>query len=308
MNDLSKMASYYFQVFLNSYRMKHSTSPKFTLIVSCKDAVGIVAAVAGFVSENNGSLIESNHHTDSTEDWFFMRNVIDVSKMSIDVEAFRAQFSSIAKAFEMKWYIRDHRFSQKVIILVSRASHCLSDLLYRWKAGDLPCDIPCVISNHENLRSMVEWHGIPFHHVPVPKNNKEESFAKTQEIIERHQAESIVLARYMQILPEEICQQYPGRLINIHHSFLPSFVGADPYKKAFDRGVKLIGATCHYVTKDLDEGPIIEQDVIRVGHHCDKAEMVRRGRDVERAVLSRGLLYHLQDRVIVQGNKTIVFN
>ena len=172
MNDLSKMASYYFQVFLNSYRMNHSTSPEFTLIVSCKDAVGIVAAVAGFVSENNGSLIESNHHTDSTEDWFFMRNVIDVSKMSIDVEAFRAQFSSIAKAFEMKWYVRDHRLTQKVVILASRASHCLADLLYRWKAGELPCDIPCVISNHENLRSMVEWHGIPFHHVPVPNNQE----------------------------------------------------------------------------------------------------------------------------------------
>jgi len=155
---------------------------------------------------------------------------------------------------------------------------------------------------------MVEWHGIPFHHVPVPKENKSAAFEKVSEIIDRHESQCIVLARYMQILPTEICCRYEGQVINIHHSFLPSFMGADPYQRAFDRGVKLIGATCHYVTEDLDEGPIIEQDVIRVGHNCDRSEMVRRGRDVERSVLSRGLLYHLEDRVIVHDNKTIVFN
>ena len=154
---------------------------------------------------------------------------------------------------------------------------------------------------------MVEWHGIPFHHVPVPQEDKAEAFAKTAEIIDRHNADCIVLARYMQILPPNLCTQYQGKVINIHHSFLPSFIGADPYQKAYDRGVKLIGATSHYVTEDLDEGPIIEQDVIRVSHSCDKQEMVRLGRDVERSVLSRGLMYHLQDRVIIHSNKTVVF-
>ena len=207
----------------------------------------------------------------------------------------------------MKWSVRDTQTRQKVVLLASHASHCLADLLYRWHSGELHCDIPCVISNHENLRSMVEWHGIPFHYVPVPKDNKQEAFDKMNAIIERHNAETIVLARYMQILPPNLCSQYSGRLINIHHSFLPSFIGANPYKKAFDRGVKLIGATCHYVTEDLDEGPIIEQDVIRVSHKCEKDDMVRLGRDVEKAVLSRGVRFHLEDRVIVRGNKTVVF-
>ena len=165
-----------------------------------------------------------------------------------------------------------------------------------------------VISNHENLRSMVEWHGIPFHYVPVSKEDKAPAFARMNEIIERHRADTVVLARYMQIIPPNLCEEYAGRLINIHHSFLPSFIGANPYQKAYDRGVKLIGATCHYVTDELDEGPIIEQDVIRVNHSCDKDDMVRLGRDVEQSALSRGLRYHLEDRVIVRGNKTVVFN
>jgi formyltetrahydrofolate deformylase len=155
---------------------------------------------------------------------------------------------------------------------------------------------------------MVEWHGIPFHHVPVDRGDKSAAFAKTLEITQRHEADSVVLARYMQILPTQFCEAYSGRLINIHHSFLPSFVGADPYQQAYDRGVKLIGATCHYVTEDLDEGPIIEQDVIRVGHNCDRQEMIRRGRDVEKLVLARGLRYHLEDRVLLQGNKAVVFS
>ncbi len=184
----------------------------------------------------------------------------------------------------------------------------MNDLLHRWKVGELQCDIPCVISNHETLRDMVEWHGIPFHHVAVRKDTKAEAFTRTAELISQHDADCIVLARYMQILPEGICTQFEGRLINIHHSFLPSFIGADPYQKAYDRGVKLIGATCHYVTQDLDEGPIIEQDVIRVNHSSSKEDMVRLGRDVERTVLARGLLSHLQDRVMIHGNKTVVFS
>ncbi|MEM7101427.1 MAG: formyltetrahydrofolate deformylase [Pseudomonadota bacterium] len=278
-----------------------------TLVISCPDGTGIVAAVANYIAELGGSLLESNHHTDRAEQWFFMRNVIDTTAMQGNLASFQEGFEPVAAQFNMQWQVRDNAKRRKVVMLASKASHCLADLLHRWKDGELFCDIPCVVSNHENLRSMVEWHGIPFHHVPVPKADKAEAFARTAEIIDRHGAECIVLARYMQILPPDLCAKYSGQVINIHHSFLPSFIGADPYQKAYDRGVKLIGATSHYVTEDLDEGPIIEQDVIRVSHSCDRSEMVRLGRDVERAVLARGLLYHLQDRVLTRGNKTVVF-
>jgi formyltetrahydrofolate deformylase len=285
------------------------TEPRttYTLVICCPDRVGIVAAVAGFVAEQGGSLVESNHHTDVDDAWFFMRNEIDAAGMRLDIEAFRERFAPLAEKWNMDWYVRDNRQRQRLVIMASHASHCIADLLYRWREGEMPCDIPCVISNHENLRDMVEWHGIPFHHVPVAKANKAPAFAAVRELFEAECADTVVLARYMQILPPELCADYPNRLINIHHSFLPSFVGANPYQRAFERGVKLIGATCHYVTKDLDEGPIIEQDVIRVSHSCDKDDLVRLGRDVERSVLSRGLLYHLEDRVLVHGRRTIVF-
>ena len=280
----------------------------YTLVISCPDQVGLVAAVSVFVAERGGSLVESHNHTDVEQGWFFMRNEIAVESMDLELDIFRQEFAGLAQRFDMQWYLRDNRERQRVAVMASHASHCLADILYRWQSGDLPCEIPCVISNHENLRSMVEWHGIPFHHVPVPKDNKAEAFDQVTDIIERHRADTVVLARYMQIIPPTLCEQFAGRLINIHHSFLPSFIGANPYQKAYGRGVKLIGATCHYVTEDLDEGPIIEQDVIRVSHSCDKDELVRLGRDVEQSVLSRGLRYHLEDRVLVRGNKTVVFN
>jgi formyltetrahydrofolate deformylase len=283
------------------------SQPTFNLIVSCPDKVGIVAAVCQFIAERGGSLVESNHHTDTEQGWFYLRNVIYGPSLTVSASEFRNDFSMLAQKLSMEWYLRDNSEPQRVVIMASRSSHCLADLLHRWQSKELNCVIPCVISNHENLRSMVEWHGIPFHHVPVPKEDKTEAFAKTAEIIERHQTDTIVLARYMQIIPPQLCKTFAGRLINIHHSFLPSFIGANPYQKAYDRGVKLIGATCHYVTEDLDEGPIIEQDVIRVSHSSDKDDMVRLGRDVERSALSRGLRYHLEDRVIVRGNKTVVF-
>ena len=280
----------------------------YTLVISCPDKVGIVAAVSMFVAQRSGSLLESNHHTDVEQGWFYMRNVISADSLAVSLDQFRQEFSPLAEDFDMQWHVRDNNELQRVVVMASHASHCLADILHRWKSGELACQIPCVISNHENLRSMVEWHGIPFHYVPVPKDDKSVAFARVTEIVERHQAETIVLARYMQIIPPILCEQFAGRLINIHHSFLPSFIGANPYKKAYDRGVKLVGATCHYVTQDLDEGPIIEQDVIRVNHSCDKDDMVRLGRDVEQSVLSRGLRYHLEDRVIVRGNKTVVFS
>jgi len=288
--------------------MSDTNRASYTLVISCPDKVGIVAAVSQFVALRSGSLVESNHHTDVEQGWFYMRNVIIADSLAVSLQQFREEFTALADEFSMQWHVRDNNELQRVVIMASHASHCLADILHRWKSGELPSQIPCVISNHENLRSMVEWHGIPFHYVPVPKEDKSAAFAKVTEIVERHQAETVVLARYMQIIPPAICEQFSGRLINIHHSFLPSFIGANPYQKAYDRGVKLIGATCHYVTEDLDEGPIIEQDVIRVNHSCDKDDMVRLGRDVEQSVLSRGLRYHLQDRVVVRGNKTVVFS
>lgn len=279
-----------------------------TLIISCPDRVGLVASVATFIAQRGGSLVESSNHTDAQQQWFFMRNVIDLTESDISVERLRTEFAEHVRGQEMDWYLRSNEQPRRLVIMASHASHCLADILYRWQSGELHCDIPCVISNHENLRSMVEWHGIPFHFLPVDKQDKQASFDRIAEVIDRHRAESIVLARYMQIIPPQLCEKYAGQLINIHHSFLPSFIGANPYQKAYDRGVKLIGATCHYVTEDLDEGPIIEQDVVRVSHSCTKEDLVRLGRDVERSVLSRGLRYHLQDRVIVRGNKTVVFD
>jgi formyltetrahydrofolate deformylase len=280
----------------------------YRLVISCPDQVGIVASVAEMVADQGGWLTEANYHSDAEHDWFFMRNVIRADSLAIDLEQFRAEFTKLAERYNMQWSIRDSAEKQKVVLLASHASHCLADLLHRWHSGELDCDIPCVISNHENLRSMVEWHGIPFHHVPVPKENKQEAFDKTSDIVRRHEADTLVLARYMQIIPPALCEEYVGKLINIHHSFLPSFIGANPYQKAYERGVKLIGATSHYVTEDLDEGPIIEQDVIRVDHSMSKDDLVRLGKDVEKAVLSRALRFHLEDRVIVRGNKCVVFS
>jgi formyltetrahydrofolate deformylase len=194
-----------------------------------------------------------------------------------------------------------------VVLMVSKQEHCLYDLLARWKSGELDIEIPCVISNHETFRGLVEWHGIPFYCVPVTPETKAESYARVVDLFDEVQGDVMVLARYMQILSPEMCARYPGQIINIHHSFLPSFVGAKPYHQAFDRGVKLIGATCHYVTSELDEGPIIEQDVIRIDHSDSPEDMVRYGRDIEKTVLARGLRYHLEDRVLTHGNKTVVF-
>lgn len=280
----------------------------YRLVISCPDTVGIVARVSQFVADFNGWLTEANYHSDADTKWFFMRNEIKASSLSVSLDEFKQAFAPIAEEYDMNWYIRDSEQRQKVVILASHASHCLADLLHRWHSNELDCDIPCVISNHTNLQEMVEWHDIPFEHVPVPKEDKAPALQRTADLAAHYGADVIVLARYMQIIPSYFCRDYAGRMINIHHSFLPSFIGANPYQKAYDRGVKLIGATSHYVTDNLDEGPIIEQDVIRVSHRLNKDDMVRLGRDVEKGVLARALLNHLEDRVIVHGNKTVVFD
>lgn len=280
----------------------------YRLVVSCPDQVGIVAAVSDYVSELGGSIIEASHHTDPEQRCFFMRQVIDAEKLAVDLETFREGFAGVAERFEMEWFINDSDERPKVMLMATKESHCLNDLLHRWHIGELPCDIVGVIANHEDLRSMVEWYKIPYHCINVPKDDKMPAFQAIEKTIDESGADTIVLARYMQIFPEYLCEKYRFRVINIHHSFLPSFAGARPYHQAAVRGVKLIGATCHYVTADLDAGPIIEQDVIRVSHGHSTADMVRLGRDIEKLVLSRGLRYHLEDRVLVHGNKTVIFS
>jgi formyltetrahydrofolate deformylase len=279
----------------------------YRLTISCPDRVGIVAKVGGFVSSQGGWIVEANHYADPVSGWFFMRHCIKASSLPFGLEEFKEKFAPIAEEFEMDWQVNDSAQAKKIILMASKESHCLSDLLHRVHSKELFCEIPCVISNHDDLRSMVEWHGIPFFHVPVDKDNKQEHFDRVNSIIAEHKADSIVLARYMQILPAEICQQYTGQVINIHHSFLPSFAGAKPYHQAAERGVKLIGATCHYVTEELDAGPIIDQDVMRISHRDTIEDTVRLGKDVEKRVLARGVRSHVEDRVLLHGNKTIVF-
>lgn len=285
-------------------------SQGYCLVISCPDREGIVSTVSSFIARQQGNILEASHHSDPMTNWFFMRHVIEADSLAISLDEFRDAFQKVAQEFEMEWDIRDVSQRRKVLLMVSKQDHCLTDLLYRWKSGELAFDIPCVISNHEDMRDYVEWHGVPYHCVPVPKDaeGKQRAFKETEDLISQYQPDTIVLARYMQIIPPWMCERYPHQIINIHHSFLPSFVGARPYHQAQERGVKLTGATCHYVTEDLDAGPIIEQDVTRIHHHHSLEDNIRLGKDVEKAVLARGLRYHLEDRVLVHGNKTIVFN
>jgi len=280
---------------------------RYTLTLSCPDRVGVVAAVSGLIAQHQGWIVEANHHADGQAKRFFMRQEILADSLPFDLDTLKQKFAPIAAEFGMDWRISDSAEKKRVVILVSKQEHCLYDLLARWQSKELDIDIPCVISNHETFRGFVEWHGIPFHHVPVTPDNKTAAYAEVQGLFEEARGDTMVLARYMQILSPELCRVYPQRIINIHHSFLPSFVGARPYHQAFERGVKLIGATCHYVTEDLDQGPIVEQDVIRIDHSDSPEDMVRYGKDIEKTVLARGLRYHLEDRVLAHGNKTVVF-
>ncbi len=279
----------------------------YTLTASCPDRVGIVARVSGFIAQHNGWMLESSYHADDIDGRYFMRIEIKADSLPFELAELRRRFQPIAAEFAMDWRISDSAVKKRVVLLVSRQEHCLYDLLARWKSKELDIEIPCVISNHDDFRGFVEWHGIPFHHVPVTADNKVAAFAEVQRIFNEMRGDTMVLARYMQILSPELCRALPGRILNIHHSFLPSFVGAKPYHQAYQRGVKLIGATCHFVTEELDQGQIIDQDVIRIDHSDSVEDMVRYGKDIEKTVLARGLRYHLEDRVLVHGSKTVVF-
>ncbi|NMT65063.1 formyltetrahydrofolate deformylase [Marinobacter orientalis] len=280
----------------------------YRLVISCPDRVGIVAKVSNFLSTYNGWITEASHHSDSQAGWFFMRHEIKAESIPFGLEQFRIAFEPIAREFDMNWHIADSAQPKKVILMCSKESHCVADLLHRWHSKEINAEIVAVISNHEDLRRMVEWHEIPYHYIPVDRSSRDEAFGEVDGLIEGYEADVVVLARYMQVLPASLCEKYSGKVINIHHSFLPSFAGARPYHQAYSRGVKLIGATCHYVTQDLDEGPIIEQDVLRISHSDSIEDMVRLGKDVEKNALSRGLRAHIEDRVITYENKTVVFD
>lgn len=276
------------------------------LKLACRDRVGLLARLTNFIASHGGNLLEVHQFTDPVTGWFFARLAIDTGTLALDTPALRKAFKPAADELKADWTIREESAKMKVVIMVSKLGHCLADLLWRWRSGELSFDIPLVVSNHEDFRGMVEREGIAFEYIPVG-SNKAAAFKKIAAAFRDAGADLIVLARYMQILPKSLCDAYPGRMINIHHSFLPSFTGANPYQRAYDRGVKLIGATCHYVTAELDEGPIIDQEVVRVEHFHSPGDLLRLGRDCERLALARGVRYHLHDRVLIHGGKSIVF-
>ncbi|NVO27183.1 formyltetrahydrofolate deformylase [Donghicola sp. C2-DW-16] len=279
---------------------------KYALTVTCPSTRGIVAAIANYLADTGCNITDSSQFDDKETGKFFMR-VSFTSEQGKDVAELEQGFADVATEFEMEFAFHDETEKMKVVIMVSRFGHCLNDLLYRWRIGALPIDIVAVISNHMDYQKVVVNHDIPFHCIKVTKENKPQAEAAIMQVVTDTGADLIVLARYMQILSDEMCQKMSGRIINIHHSFLPSFKGANPYKQAYERGVKLIGATSHYVTADLDEGPIIEQDTIRVTHAQSPDDYVSLGRDVEAQVLARAIHAHIHRRVFLNGNKTVVF-
>ncbi|MFC0448809.1 formyltetrahydrofolate deformylase [Rhodococcus jostii] len=285
---------------------------RYVLSLGCPDRTGIVARISTFLADVGGWIVEAAYHADADTGWFFTRQAVRASSVDMSIEELRERFATVAAELgpETEWTVSDTGERKRVVLLVSKEAHCLHDLLGRAAGGELPADICAVIGNHRDLENVTRQHGIDFHHVPFAKDpaDRGPAFEQVRELVDAHDPDAVVLARFMQVLPSDLCEHWAGRAINIHHSFLPSFVGARPYHQAFARGVKLIGATCHYVTAELDAGPIIEQDVIRVDHADEVADMVRQGRDIEKLVLSRGLRWHLEDRVLVHGRKTVVFS
>jgi len=279
------------------------------LLISCPDRKGLVATVSDFIFRHGGNILHTDEHTDADSAWFLMRVEFNPADFDIPLEELGKHFSAIAQKFDMEWRLTQPGERKKMAIMVSKYDHCLVDLLYRHKIGELNCDIPLIISNHADNQPVADFYQIPFHVVPVTKENKREAERKQIELIREHGVDFTVLARYMQVLSNEFVATFPHRVINIHHSFLPAFVGAKPYHQAFQRGVKLIGATSHYVTEVLDDGPIIEQDVVRISHRDSVEDLIQKGRDLEKVVLSRGVRWHIDDRVLLYGNKkTVVFD
>jgi formyltetrahydrofolate deformylase len=281
---------------------------QYVLTLSCPDRPGIVSAVSTFLAHNGQNILDAQQFDDTETGHFFMRVVFTAADLALNLLALRTGFTAIAERFAMDWQMRDRASRRRVMLLVSTSDHCLADILYRWRTGELEMIPTAIVSNHprETYRN-VDFGEIPFHHLPVTRETKREQETAIWELVGQTQTELVVLARYMQILSDEMSARLSGRCINIHHSFLPGFKGARPYHQAHERGVKLIGATAHYVTSDLDEGPIIDQDVERISHRHTPDDLIRKGRDIERRVLARAIRYHLEDRVILNGRKTVVF-
>jgi formyltetrahydrofolate deformylase len=277
----------------------------YILNLSCPDRQGIVHAVSGFLLERKGNIEEAAQYNDHATGLFFMR--VQFACDAVKQEDLREQLSTFATGFDMKWSLHDTTQPMRTVLMVSKEGHCLNDLLFRVKSGLLPLDIRAIVSNHREFYQLAASYNVPFHHIPVTAATKAQAEAKAYEVIEAEGAELVVLARYMQILSDDLCKKLSGRAINIHHSFLPSFKGAKPYYQAHDRGVKLIGATAHYVTADLDEGPIIEQDVARVDHSKTVEDFTAQGRDTESQVLARAVKWHSEHRVLLNGHKTVIF-
>jgi formyltetrahydrofolate deformylase len=276
------------------------------LKIDCPDRSGLVARIAGYVADHGANLLEFNQFTDRVNKRFFARVEIDTEGMDVEVEDFVSGFGTLGRSFGAHWHFRRLPFKMRTAVLVTKTDHCLNEILWRAKLGEMPVEITSVIGNREDCREIAEVAGIPFHFIEM-KEDKEAGFQKIGSILKNEEVELIILARFMQILPEWFCSEYPGQVINDHHSFLPAFVGANPYRKAYERGVKLIGATCHYVSSELDAGPIIEQEVKRVEHYHTVNDLVRMGRDCERSALAKGIRYHVHDRTILDGNRAIVF-
>ena len=284
--------------------MKHTA----TLLISCPDQKGLVAGIAAFLLKHDANILHADQHQDAELKLFLMRVEWDLAGFDLDLTGFEAAFKPIAAKFEMNWRIALSSYRPKMAVFVSKYDHCLADLLYRHQAGELHCDIPLIVSNHADTHSLADAYKVPFQHVEVVKDAKHEAERDQLALLRHHHIDFIVLARYMQVLSPEFIHHYPNRIINIHHSFLPAFHGARPYHRAFERGVKLIGASSHYVTDSLDDGPIIEQDVARISHRDQIEDLMQKGADLEKIVLSRAVRWHIDNRVLVYANKTVVFD
>ena len=279
-----------------------------TLLLSCPDRRGIVSQIAQFIFERSGNIVDLDEHVDEDDHIFFLRVTWDMKTFTVPPDKLEEVFQPLASEYQAKWFIRLNQNKRKMAIFVSKYAHCLQEILWRHELGEFDAEIALIISNHPDLGFLAERYHIPFHVFPVSNENKAEQEIKELELIQRERIDTIILARYMQVLSPTIVKQYEHRILNIHHSFLPAFAGANPYKQAYERGVKIVGATCHYVTEVLDEGPIIEQDIIRISHKDSLDDLIRKGRDLERLVLARGIRLHLQDRILVDGRKTVVFD
>jgi len=278
------------------------------LLIDCPDRKGIVAAIGEFLYRHNANILHADQHQDAERKLFLMRVEWDLKDFNLDAAEFTRKFGPVAEKFAMRWRLELSALPHRVALFVSKYDHCLVDLLYRHQSGELPCEIPLVVSNHPDTQRWAEFYGVPFHLIPVEAGNKGDAERKQLDLLHEHKIDLVVLARYMQVLSSEFVARYPRRVINVHHSFLPAFMGAKPYHRAFDRGVKLIGATSHYVTEELDEGPIIEQEVVRVSHRDGLDDLLQKGRDLEKVVLSRAVRWHIDHRILAYAHKTVVFD